>query len=498
MLFNSLGFFIFFPIVTILYFLCPHHWRWIVLLAASCFFYMCFVPVYILILALTIGIDYWAAIKIEQSQGPKRKRILILSILSTCLVLFVFKYFNFFNANMAGLAKFLGWNYPVGMLQLVLPIGLSFHTFQSLSYVIEVYWGKFKAERHFGLYSLYVMFYPQLVAGPIERPQNLLPQLREKHHFEYVRVTDGLKRMAWGIFKKVVIADRLKAYVDIVYGNPHQYDGINFIVATVFFSIQIFCDFSGYSDIAIGAAQVMGFRLMENFNRPYFSRSIAEFWRRWHISLMSWFRDYIYIPLGGNRVSVARWHWNVLTVFLISGLWHGANWTYVFWGVLNGVFVLAETLTKDFRGRIFRKSGLNAWPKLHAALEVGITFSLVSFAWIFFRAKSLSDAVYIVTHLFSGLGDLIVRATAHGLSAQGVAEALRPMFLIFHKKEFMLMVSLILVLELIHYFQEHLSIRRLLNARPFWLRWSMYYIFVIGILLLGVINSENQFIYFQF
>lgn len=266
---------------------------------------MAFIPVYILILFVTICIDYFAGIFIEISSGKMKKYFLFFSIISTCLVLFIFKYFNFFNSNFSSLANFLHLKYPVRIIEIILPIGLSFHTFQSLSYVIEVYRGHQKAERHFGLYSLYVMFYPQLVAGPIERPQNLLHQFREIHSFDYQRITDGLKLMAWGLFKKVVIADRLALLVNQVYGNIQGYSGLSLIVATVFFAFQIYCDFSGYSDIAIGTAQVMGFKLMDNFNRPYFSKSISEFWKRWHISLSSWFRDYIYISLGGRKVS--RW-----------------------------------------------------------------------------------------------------------------------------------------------------------------------------------------------
>lgn len=284
---------------------------------------MAFIPVYILVLLATILIDFFLAIRIEEAEDPRRKRTyLVVAIVSTCAVLFIFKYYNFFNINLAAIAGFLNLHYPIGMLQLILPIGLSFHTFQSLSYVVEVYRGRQKTERHFGIYALYVMFYPQLVAGPIERPQNLLHQFREEHSFDYERVTSGLKLMAWGMFKKIVIADRLAGFVSVVYDKPVGFEGISVIVATVFFAFQIYCDFSGYSDIAIGAAEVMGFKLMRNFNKPYFSTSVTEFWRRWHISLSTWFRDYVYIPLGGNRVPRARWYFIIMVTFLISGLWH--------------------------------------------------------------------------------------------------------------------------------------------------------------------------------
>ena len=354
MLFNSLDFAGFFVIVTSLYFLLPHRFRWSTLLLASCIFYMAFIPIYILILFVTITIDYFAGIWIENSQGNNRKWFLVMSIISTCLVLFVFKYFNFFLGNVAAIAKFLHWNYPIEILNIILPIGLSFHTFQSLSYVIEVYRNNQKAEHNFGIYSLYVMFYPQLVAGPIERPQNLLHQFYEKHSFDFERVVDGLKLMAWGLFKKVVVADRLALIVNGVYDNPTQFSGSSLILslATVFFAFQIYCDFSGYSDIARGCARVMGFKLMVNFDRPYFSKSIAEFWKRWHISLSTWFRDYLYISLGGNRVSTSRLYFNLFITFLISGLWHGANWTYVIWGALNGIYLIFAIVTAGLRRRL--------------------------------------------------------------------------------------------------------------------------------------------------
>lgn len=268
-------------------------------------------------------------------------------------------------------------------LKLLLPIGLSFHTFQSLSYVIEVYRGHQKAERNFGIYALYVMFYPQLVAGPIERPKNLLHQFYEEHYFDYQRVVDGLKLMLWGLFKKVVIADRLSVLVNEVYGNPSGHQGFLLVIATVFFAFQIFCDFSGYSDMAIGSAQVMGFKLMDNFNRPYFSKSIAEFWKRWHISLSSWFRDYIYIPLGGNRVPQWRMCCNLFLTFLLSGLWHGANWTFVIWGGLNGFYMVFSILTHDPRKKLVQWTGLDRHPKAHKYLNVMVVFSLVCLGWIF-------------------------------------------------------------------------------------------------------------------
>jgi len=483
MLFNSINFLVFFPVVTVLFFLLPHRFRWQLLLLASCVFYMAFIPKYILILVVTIVIDYLAALWLERPglSVLKRKLILTLSIISTCLVLFIFKYYEFFNSNLAALAEFFHWNYSADAVKLILPIGLSFHTFQSLSYVIEVYRGRQTAERHFGIYSLYVMFYPQLVAGPIERPQNLLHQFRARHQFDYGRVTDGLKLMLWGMFKKVVIADRLAVAVNHVYGSPHDYTGLALIVATVFFAFQIYCDFSGYSDIAIGSAQVMGFRLMDNFNRPYFAKSISEFWKRWHISLSTWFRDYLYIPLGGSRTKNWRWQFNLFITFVISGLWHGANWTYVIWGGLNGLYLMCSIWTRAYREKFCRVLSLDRHQFIHKYLQVAITFMLVCLAWIFFRADRVSDAWYILTHLFRGwLGE------GRGVLQMGLGLG-----------SLLVAIMSIVFMETIHVIQRHRSIRHMLSEKPIWIRWTVYYALIFGIIFLGVFE-KRQFIYFQF
>jgi D-alanyl-lipoteichoic acid acyltransferase DltB (MBOAT superfamily) len=487
MLFNSWQFFFFFPAVTCAYFLLPHRFRWLLLLAASCLFYMSFIPAYILILFVTIVVDYIAGIFIEKSDGRRRKSFLVMSIVVNVGFLAFFKYFNFLNGNLAQLAQWLHWNYPLHYLSIILPIGLSFHTFQAMSYTIEVYRGRQKAERHFGIYALYVMFYPQLVAGPIERPQNLIHQFYEKHEAELARITSGLKLMLWGLFKKVVIADRLAVLVNQVYAAPREYAGIQLITATVFFAFQIYCDFSGYSDIAIGAAQVMGFRLMKNFNRPYFSKSIGEFWKRWHISLSTWFRDYVYIPLGGNRVGKWRWQYNLFITFLLSGLWHGANWTYILWGGLNGFYLVSSLWTADIRRRLAAFAGLSRLPALHACIKTGVTFALTCFAWIFFRAQNVSDAFYIVRHLFTGLGDLAdPGALRRSLSAITV-----------NRMEFFISITVMILLVGIHLVQRRGSIREMLAAQPLWLRWSVWYGLIMAVILLGYFNS-NAFIYFQF
>lgn len=487
MIFNSIEFAIFFPIVTLVYFLLQHKHRWWWLLATSCYFYMFFMPVYILILGFTIVIDYFAGILIEQSEGRKRKWYLVISLIANIGVLAIFKYYNFFTlvVGEAGLAS-------LPMLKILLPIGLSFHTFQAMSYTIEVYRGNQKAERHFGIYALYVMFYPQLVAGPIERPQNVLPQFYKKHTFDYDRVTSGLKLMAWGLFKKVVIADRLALFVDKVYDHPLDYQGIPIIVATIFFSFQIYCDFSGYSDIAIGSARVMGFKLMKNFDRPYFSKSISEFWRRWHISLSTWFRDYLYIPLGGNRVSTSRRYFNLFFVFTLSGLWHGANWNYIIWGALHGIYLVAAIILAKPRNFINKITGITKAPFLFKVIQIAITFVLVSFAWIFFRGSYLEQGWiwHLVTHLFTGLPSL-----SEFLQLEYISQNV---FLYNGAREFFTAIALIIFMEGIHYVQRDKSISQIIKSKPIWVRWSIYYLFVMLFFIFGVFDSPAQFIYFQF
>ena len=479
MLFNSLQFLIFFPVVTLIYFLLPHRFRWLHLLIASCVFYMAFIPIYILILFFTIIIDYIAGIMIEKESGHRRKMFLVASILANVGVLAFFKYFNFFTENVnAFLALLHITTHTVPLLKIILPIGLSFHTFQAMSYTIEVYRGHQKAERHFGIYALYVMFYPQLVAGPIERPQNLLHQFKEEHKFSSQNLLDGLRLMLWGFFKKLVIADRLALYVSIVYNAPNDYHYLNLVIATLFFTIQIYCDFSGYSDIAIGAAKTMGFDLMINFNRPYFSKNIQEFWKKWHISLSTWFRDYLYISLGGNRVGVRRAYFNVAAVFLVSGFWHGANWTFIIWGALHTVFIMTYMLIQQFT-----KIRLpNTWI---VNLMSGIfTFCLVAFAWIFFRANNVSDAFLIVKHIFTCYHQVPFRVTVTDLVNQS------------EFGRFSILVSVIMSAFML------ISERRLtvtlsnLNSKP--VRDIVYCTCILTIIILLGVFHNNSFIYFQF
>jgi D-alanyl-lipoteichoic acid acyltransferase DltB (MBOAT superfamily) len=386
MLFNSLEFLVFFLAVTALYFSLGWKRRWPMLLVASCVFYMSFIPIYILILLVTIVIDYGMAMLIERAIGWRRRAYLVVSIVATCLVLFVFKYYNFFVLTGNRMTEIFGGAPPFSLAHIILPLGLSFHTFQSLSYVMEVYRGKQKAEKNFGIYSLYVMYYPQLVAGPIERPQNLLHQFYEDHRFDLEETMAGLQMMAWGFFKKMVVADRIAPYVNNVYGDWRAQPGLALLIATLFFAVQIYADFSGYSSIAIGCSRIMGIRLMQNFNTPYFARSIAEFWQRWHISLSTWFRDYVYIPMGGNRVSPWRVYFNLLITFLISGFWHGAKWTFVIWGAYHGLLLVIERMAKS--------AGITL-PRLLQPVGWLATLALVTAGWVFFRAESVTAALAI-------------------------------------------------------------------------------------------------------
>ena len=478
MLFNSFQFLIFFPVVTILYFLLPHKLRWLHLLIASCIFYTAFIPVYILILIFTIIIDYIAGILIENAQGSRRKTFLLISIIANVGVLAIFKYFNFFVDNVNSiLSAFHITTQPLPFWNIILPIGLSFHTFQAMSYTIEVYRGNQKAEKHFGIYALYVMFYPQLVAGPIERPQNLLHQFHEKHYFDNDRVVKGLRLMLWGLFMKVVIADRLATYVNPVYGNVSQHNGTSLLLATFFFCLQIYCDFAGYSYVAIGSAKVMGIDLMTNFRRPYFSRNIAEFWSRWHMSLSTWFRDYVYIPLGGNRVKKSRWYFNLFIVFLISGFWHGADWKFVIWGALHGFYLVFALVTLRLRNNFNHKSGLTKIPRLLHFLQILVTFILCGFAWIFFRANSLDDALLIINKI----------AFDHGPLFSGNNPAVLPYCALG-----------ILILAFVDFKTEYFSGRFLLfYNKNVYVRYLSYIFIILTLLLIGVFDS-GQFIYFQF
>jgi D-alanyl-lipoteichoic acid acyltransferase DltB (MBOAT superfamily) len=379
-------------------------------------------------------------------------------------------------------------NINIPLLTIALPIGLSFHTFQAMSYTIEVYRGNQKAERHFGIYALYVMFYPQLVAGPIERPQNILHQFHEKQNVNYDNIARGLRLMLWGMIKKVVIADRLSLYSAPVYNHPHDQSATSLVIATIFFTIQIFCDFSGYSDIAIGAARVMGFKLMTNFNMPYHGRSISEYWKRWHISLSTWFKDYLYITMGGNRVSMPRVYFNLFFTFLVSGFWHGANWTYIIWGALHGFYLVFALATKPLRDKLMDALGISRIHWLNNTLDVVTTFLLVAFGFIIFRANSLSDAVYIigkVTEFPAEMLQVIQTKRIAFLNLKGIYQWILPGF------------AAIAALEIAHIIQLKLKLEHTFEQKPALVRWAVYYGGLFLLIFYGV-YEKNQFIYYQF
>ena len=468
----------FLPTVSVAYFATPHRFRWLTLLVASAVFYMAFVPASVLILLALIGVDYVSALVIERLSGRPRRWALVFSLVSNIGVLAVFKYYDFAARTLTGIAAAFGLTISSAPLGWLLPIGLSFHTFQSMAYTIEVYRGRVPAERHLGRYALYVLFYPQLVAGPIERPATLLPQFCERHEFDPRRAEAGLKLIAWGLFKKVVIADRLAGPVNAVYGLPSAHYGPSVVLATLFFAFQIYCDFSGYTDIAIGAAEIMGFRLVTNFRRPYLARSIRDFWSRWHISLSTWFRDYVYIPLGGNRTRQARWMFNIMATFLLSGLWHGANWTYLVWGALHGVYLVAGETSAPLRGRIRAILRLPQAPRLLSTLQMSTTFLLVTVAWVFFRAGSIHDAVIILSRMFDWS---VVDLDSLGLT----------------RGELMLSLALIAGLWSVERLMSDDDVRVAFSGQPAWIRWPAYYGVITATLVLGVFN-QSKFIYFQF
>jgi D-alanyl-lipoteichoic acid acyltransferase DltB (MBOAT superfamily) len=484
MLFNSVEFLVFFTLIVSVYFALPHRWRWPLLLAGSYYFYMCWKPAYIILIITSTLIDYFCALGMGRTSNTGRRKLLLLLSLCTNLgLLFTFKYLNFFAYS---------FKYVLGLgeqtkpfLNVLLPVGISFYTFQTLSYTIDVFRGIRPPEKRLGIFALYVSFFPQLVAGPIERSTRLLPQFDNVIKFDYERVVDGIRLMLWGFFKKVVIADTLGKFVDPVYNSPADYAGPSYFIATVFFAYQIYCDFSGYTDIARGSAQVLGIELMENFNRPYYSKSIREFWRRWHISLSTWFRDYLYIPIGGSRVTLPRHCFNLLIVFLLCGLWHGANWTFIIWGLLHGTYLVIGLLTRNARARFTGRIGLDNAPFLKKLIQVAITFGLTCFGWIFFRANSLTDAWFIVTHLFSGWQLLTTQSAA------------QLVFIVGKPSLFILCILLLIVLESVHLLERRVDWRTVLKLKPVWFRWAVYYSLVLSIMFLGNLNAE-PFIYFQF
>lgn len=480
MLFNSLQFLIFFPLVVGLYFGLPQRYRWMLLLAASYHFYMCWKVQYAALILLSTVIDYVAGLQIGKTQHKGLRRFwLLMSLITNLGLLFVFKYLDFSIDSLDTLFRYFHTAINIPEYKFLLPVGISFYTFQSLSYTIDVYRGAQAPEKHFGIFALYVSFFPQLVAGPIERSTRLLPQFYEKHDINYQRIADGLKQAAWGFFKKLVIADRVAVYVNTVYAAPGDFAAGQLAMATYLFAFQIYCDFSGYSDIAIGTAKVMGYELMTNFRRPYFASSISDFWKRWHISLSTWFRDYLYIALGGNRVGRLRHYFNLMAVFLVSGLWHGANWTFVVWGGLHGTYLVLSILTKRLRERIIRLLQLEQSTFILPLFRIVFVFHLSVFAWILFRAQHLAEALLIMGRLLTPAGWLMPT---------------QPIGATF---DFNIGLAGIVMLIVFDAMREKFDFKGRFRALPTGARWIAYAALLMVITLFGY-NSGHDFIYFQF
>ena len=497
MLFNSYNFLIFFPIVVLLYFLIPHKVRYIWLLVASYYFYMCWNAKYALILLFSTAVTFASGLLIDKAnkindekKKSKQKKIFVaLSFIINLSILFLFKYFDFAVANINKILKVLHITVLNPSFDVILPVGISFYIFQALSYTMDVYRKDVKAEKNFLKYALFVSFFPQLVAGPIERSKNLLEQIYEKHYFDFQRVKDGILLMIWGFFQKIVIADRVAIVVDTIFNKFPTYSGMYIVVGVILFAFQIYCDFAGYSMIAIGAAKVMGFKLMENFNSPYMAMSVSEFWRRWHISLSTWFRDYLYIPLGGNRKGKIRKYINLMIVFLVSGLWHGASWSYVVWGGLNGLFQIIGDLLKKPRDFLVRKLHLNREAASHKIYKIITTFTLINFTWIFFRASRLKVALRMIKSIFTVYNPWIF-----------FNESLYKLGL--NRKEFQFMIISIIILIIADFIKwKGHSVREWVYKQERWFRWAFYIVSILTVLVFGIWGpafSESAFIYFQF
>lgn len=397
MLFNSLSFAVFFVFVFLTYWLFPNKYRWLLLLVSSYCFYMSGNAKHILLIVFITVISYADAIVIDKCQTIRLRRFsLIIGILSCLGVLIFFKYFNFFSDTLTDIFAFFAFPVDMPVVKVLLPVGISFYTFQAMSYLIDVYRGKSVAEYNLGIYAAFISFFPQLVAGPIERTEDLLPQIRREKQFDYDMAMHGIGMMLWGYFKKIAVADVLAVYVDRVYENVFVYSGFELAIAVFFFTVQIYCDFSGYSDIALGTAELLGIKLMTNFRSPYFSASIKQYWSRWHISLSTWFRDYVYIPLGGNRCSKIKHYFNLVVTFLVSGLWHGANWTFVVWGGIHGIAQIGEELLESNLKKIRSK-------REGKIILTAAVFLFCNLAWVFFRADSMTEAFYVLSHMLDNI-----------------------------------------------------------------------------------------------
>lgn len=482
MLFNSIDFAIFIPIVFGLYwfvFSKSIKLQNLLIVVASYVFYGWWDWRFLTLILFSTLVDFTVGIKLSQENGKSKRRILLLtSVLVNLGFLGVFKYYNFFLENFTNAFTVLGYNFDGHSLNIILPVGISFYTFQTLSYTIDVYREKLNPTKDIIAFTAFVSFFPQLVAGPIERATNLLPQFYKERKFEYSKAVDGMRQILWGLFKKVVIADNCAVFVNFIFDNSSELSGSSLALGAILFSFQIYCDFSGYSDIAIGTSRLFGFNLKQNFAFPYFSRDIAEFWRRWHISLSTWFRDYLYIPLGGSRGGVLNKVRNTLIIFVISGFWHGANWKFIIWGALNAIYFLPLLLTNKNRVNLEIVAKNRMLPSISECLKMSATFSLVAFAWIFFRAENFSHATSYIEAMFS-------------ISLFSIPEIITPKITMVYT---LLLIPILLVTEWLQRGELHgLSIERL--RRPE--RWIIYTSVLIMIVTFGKFG-ESEFIYFQF
>jgi len=485
--FYSLQFFIFFAIVGTSYYLTAGRFRWAILLGASYFFYGAFKKEYLVFIIASTLITYITAVLMGMKEEKSGRKIyLIINLFCNLSMLLVMKYCNFFLDSVSTVFNSLDISCKSPVLKIIAPVGISFYIFQTVSYTIDVYRGQIIPEKHIGIFALYVAFFPKLLAGPIERAKQFLIQFHQLQRWDWEIATGGLKLMVWGLFKKVVIADRIATLVDPIFANPGEFTGPSFVIASFLYTFQIYCDFSGYTDIAIGISQVFGLKLTDNFNRPYSAHSIAEFWRRWHISLSTWLRDYLYIPLGGNRVAPIRLYYNIIIVFLVCGFWHGANWTFIAWGFIHGFYLVFGLITRVTRAKILQATGIGRNEFIHKGLQISITFVLVSLAWIFFRADSLSDAAYIVSHLHTGWEKILD------------PDEMRTIFLMGKPGiNIIIVVTSLLFLWFVHLMEKHDNMRYLFGTKPLWFRWSVYYIMFTAVLLLSAPDTQ-KFIYFQF
>ncbi len=500
MLFNTLSFALFMTVIFLVYWILPHRFRWIVLLVANTYFYISFDVKYLVILLFTTVVSFAVGIAMENQGIHKKKKILLSAgIVSVLVFLFVFKYLNFAIGSVETILKTFAIPVQETTLKLLMPAGISFYSFQMVGYLVDVYRGKIQAEHHFGKYAIFVSFFPNISSGPIERAGHFIPQIDAEKKFDYDGVVYGSRLLLWGMLKKAVFADKLAQYADIVFNNVYGFSGLSFVLATFFYTFQIYCDFSAYSDMAIGIAKMLGFELPMNFRSPYFATSITDFWSRWHISLSTWFRDYVYIPLGGNRVSKFRRNLNLLITFLVSGLWHGANWTFVLWGGIHGVCQVIEKTVKEFilahgnkneqdrvavkeRSKETLTNSNRVWQLVKTILSTVVTFCIVSYAWMFFRADSIADALHMTQNMFADLS----LSNALMQMAMGYGTVLK------------ILVAIVFIM-VFDYFNQKGDVLKWMSKLPVIVRWGIYVGAAIVVITLNLHGGvSQQFIYFNF